>query len=110
MLRRSPQNKPKRNRKRKMQDLNANDVAGAMKMVVGSARSMGIEVVEVKIMTKLAKKQKPNALVDRTKLYSIEDAVKILIEAAKERKFSETIEIAIDLVLTHVRTIRLFAV
>ncbi|HRK96896.1 MAG: 50S ribosomal protein L11 [Alphaproteobacteria bacterium] len=30
----------------KMQDLNANDVAGAMKMVVGSARSMGIEVVE----------------------------------------------------------------
>ncbi|MBL8639210.1 MAG: 50S ribosomal protein L11 [Alphaproteobacteria bacterium] len=30
----------------KMQDLNANDVAGAMKMVEGSARSMGIEVVE----------------------------------------------------------------
>ncbi len=29
----------------KMQDLNANDVAGAMKMVEGSARSMGIEVV-----------------------------------------------------------------
>lgn len=30
----------------KMQDLNANDVAGAMLMVEGSARSMGIEVVE----------------------------------------------------------------
>jgi large subunit ribosomal protein L11 len=30
----------------KMQDLNANDVAGAMKMIEGSARSMGIEVVE----------------------------------------------------------------
>ena len=29
----------------KMQDLNANDIAGAMKMVEGSARSMGIEVV-----------------------------------------------------------------
>ncbi|MFA7276914.1 MAG: 50S ribosomal protein L11 [Pseudobdellovibrionaceae bacterium] len=30
----------------KMVDLNANDVAAAMKMVEGSARSMGIEVVE----------------------------------------------------------------
>ena len=28
----------------KMQDLNANDVAGAMKIVEGTARSMGIEV------------------------------------------------------------------
>ncbi len=32
--------------KSKMVDLNANDIAGAMKMVEGSARSMGIEVVE----------------------------------------------------------------
>lgn len=30
----------------KMQDLNANDVEAAMSMVEGSARSMGIEVVE----------------------------------------------------------------
>ena len=30
----------------KMQDLNANDIAGASQMIVGSARSMGIEVVE----------------------------------------------------------------
>jgi large subunit ribosomal protein L11 len=30
----------------KMVDLNANDLAGAVKMVMGSARSMGIEVVE----------------------------------------------------------------
>ena len=29
----------------KMKDLNANDVDGAVKMVVGSARSMGLEVV-----------------------------------------------------------------
>ncbi len=28
----------------KMKDLNANDVEAAMKMIVGSARSMGIEV------------------------------------------------------------------
>jgi large subunit ribosomal protein L11 len=30
----------------KMQDLNANDIEGASLMIVGSARSMGIEVVE----------------------------------------------------------------
>ena len=30
----------------KMQDLNANDVEGAMRMVAGSARSMGFEVAE----------------------------------------------------------------
>lgn len=43
------------------------------------------------------KVKKNNALVDRTKLYSIEDAVAILQQAAKERKFSETIEIAMNL-------------
>ena len=31
---------------RKMEDLNANDIEGAMKIVEGSARSMGIEVVD----------------------------------------------------------------
>jgi large subunit ribosomal protein L11 len=30
----------------KMQDLNANDLEGASQMIIGSARSMGIEVVE----------------------------------------------------------------
>jgi large subunit ribosomal protein L11 len=30
----------------KMEDLNAKDIDGAMRMVIGSARSMGIEVVE----------------------------------------------------------------
>ena len=30
----------------KMKDLNANDVDAAVKMVVGSARSMGLEVAE----------------------------------------------------------------
>jgi large subunit ribosomal protein L11 len=29
----------------KMKDLNANDIEGAIKMVEGSARSMGLEVV-----------------------------------------------------------------
>ena len=32
--------------KQKMQDLNAHDVEAASKMIVGSARSMGVEVVE----------------------------------------------------------------
>jgi len=32
--------------KTKMEDLNANDIEGASLMIVGSARSMGIEVVE----------------------------------------------------------------
>jgi large subunit ribosomal protein L11 len=32
--------------KQKMQDLNANDIEAACKMIAGSARSMGIQVVE----------------------------------------------------------------
>jgi large subunit ribosomal protein L1 len=49
-------------------------------------------------MAHIGKKvKKNNALVDRTKLYSIEDAVAILLTAAKERKFVETIEIAMNL-------------
>lgn len=43
------------------------------------------------------KNKKIAALVDRTKLYSVEDAVSVLLTAAKERKFVETIEIAINL-------------
>lgn len=31
---------------KKMVDLNANDIEGAMKIIAGSARSMGVEVVE----------------------------------------------------------------
>ena len=31
---------------KKMEDLNANDIEGAMKVVAGTARSMGIEVVD----------------------------------------------------------------
>jgi large subunit ribosomal protein L1 len=43
------------------------------------------------------KAKKIGALVDRNKLYTIEDAVAVLLQAAKERKFSETIEIAMNL-------------
>ena len=38
-----------------------------------------------------------NAKVDRTKLYSVEEAVAVLKDAAKVRKFDETIEIALNL-------------
>lgn len=49
-------------------------------------------------MTKQSKKTKAaGALVDRTKFYALEDAVKIVQKAAKERKFDETVEIAINL-------------
>ena len=49
-------------------------------------------------MAHIGKKvKKNNTLVDRTKLYTVEDAVAILLTAAKERKFVETIEIAMNL-------------
>lgn len=49
-------------------------------------------------MAQTTKKNKIIAtLSDRNKTYSIEDAVAILLKAAKERKFVETIEIAINL-------------
>jgi large subunit ribosomal protein L1 len=38
-----------------------------------------------------------NALVDRNKAYTVEDAVKILKTTAKDRKFDETIEMAFNL-------------
>lgn len=45
-----------------------------------------------------AKKMKAAyAAVDRTKLYSVEEAVKILKTGAKQRKFDETIELAVNL-------------
>lgn len=49
-------------------------------------------------MAKQAKKmQKISATVDRTKAYSIEEAVAILKECAKERKFDESIEVSFNL-------------
>lgn len=49
-------------------------------------------------MAHISKKtKKVNALVDRAKLYTVEEAVSILKTAAGERKFVETIEIAMNL-------------
>ncbi len=48
--------------------------------------------------TKQTKKmQAASAKVDRTKFYAVEEAVKILKDCAKSRKFDESIEIAINL-------------
>ncbi len=49
-------------------------------------------------MAFVGKKSKAiNAKVDRTKLYAVEEAVALLKEAAKVRKFDESIEIALNL-------------
>jgi large subunit ribosomal protein L1 len=49
-------------------------------------------------MLKQNKKMKAaNAKVDRNKVYSVEEAVKIIKDCAKERKFNETIDIAMNL-------------
>ncbi len=48
-------------------------------------------------MAEAKKVQKNNKLVDRTKTYTVAEAVKLVKTAAKERKFDETIEVAINL-------------
>jgi large subunit ribosomal protein L1 len=48
-------------------------------------------------MAQAKKMKKISALVDRSKLYTLEDAVAILKTAAAERKFDETIEVSFNL-------------
>jgi large subunit ribosomal protein L1 len=51
-------------------------------------------------MAKISKKVKAaNALVDRNKVYSVAEAVKILKTAASARKFDESIEVSMNLAL-----------
>ena len=78
----------------KLKDLNARDVEAAMRMVEGSARSMGLEVVG---MSKPGKRnRKIREGIDREQLYPLADAVKMVKERAVA-KFDETIEVAINL-------------
>jgi hypothetical protein len=83
---------------KKMKDLNANDVEAAMKMVEGSARSMGLEVWGLRSWQSWqnACQEGLREGVDRDKLYSLDEAVKLVKERAKA-KFDETIEIAMNL-------------
>lgn len=48
-------------------------------------------------MAQAKKMKKISALVDRSKFYTLEDALEILKTAAKERKFDETIEVSFNL-------------
>jgi large subunit ribosomal protein L11 len=61
----------------KMKDLNCDTIDSAMKMVAGSARSMGIVGHGVIAMTNLGKRtNKAREGIDREKLYSIDEAVR----------------------------------
>src|SRR6201985_1559017 len=81
---------------KKMKDLNCDSVESAMKMVEGSARSMGLEVAGERIMAIGNRLTKAREGVDRTKLYPLPEAIKMIKERAKS-KFDETIEVSINL-------------
>ena len=82
----------------KMGDMNAVDVDGAMAMVRGSARAMGLDVVEGLTMAKQSKrKQAALASVDRERVYPLADAVALVKANAAASKFDETIEVAMNL-------------
>jgi large subunit ribosomal protein L1 len=81
---------------KKMKDLNCDSIESAMKMVEGSARSMGLEVAGQRAMAIGKRLEKAREGVDREKLYPLADAIKMVRERAKS-KFDETIEIAINL-------------
>ena len=80
----------------KMKDLNCDTVEAAMKMIEGSARSMGLDGDGVTAMTIGKRTKAIREGVDREKSYPIAEAVKLVKERAKA-KFDETIEIAMNL-------------
>jgi hypothetical protein len=81
----------------KMKDLNATSLDGAVKIIEGSARAMGLQVVEAKDMAKLTKKQKALAAkIDTDRLYAVDEAIETL-KANMSSKFDETIEVALNL-------------
>jgi len=65
----------------KMQDLNANDITGAMKIVEGTARSMGIEVVEKR--TEKPAEEKDEAAEEKPKKVPAESAKNAVAPAEK---------------------------
>src|SRR5216110_121840 len=81
---------------KKMKDLNCDSVEAAMKMVEGSARSMGLEVAGYRVMAIGKRLKKAREGVDREKLYPLADAIKMVKERATS-KFDETVEISINL-------------
>src|SRR5258705_1892673 len=81
---------------KKMKDLNCDSVEAAMKMVEGSARSMGLEVAGERTMGIGKRLRKGPEGVDREHLYSPAGALKMGQERPKA-KFGETIELSITL-------------
>ena len=78
----------------KMPDLNCFTLASAMRMVAGTARSMGITV---KIMSKLTKNQKLyNAKVETSKAYTLEEAA-ALVKEITFTKFDASTDIDVRL-------------
>jgi large subunit ribosomal protein L1 len=83
--------------KTKMKDLNAADLDGAVKIIAGSARSMGLDGRRSLNMTKLTKKAKAlQGKVDSTKLYPLADAL-ALVKQCATAKFDESIDVAVQL-------------
>ena len=79
---------------KKMKDLNANDVDAAAKIIAGTARSMGVEVV---LMAKHGKTyEDAKQRFDREREYSPAEAIALVKQLARV-KFNESVEV-------HVRT------
>ena len=81
---------------KKMKDLNCDTVEAAMRMVEGSARSMGLEGAGEIAMAIGKRLKTAREGVNREKLYPLPEAIKMVKERAKA-KFDETIEVAINL-------------
>ena len=82
-----------------MADLNANDIDQAMKIIEGSARSMGLDVVEGWENGEANKKTKQLSELNNEKFYSVDEAIATLRE--HKAKFDETVEVARTLALIH---------
>ena len=80
---------------RKMVDLNANDIDNAMRIIEGTARSMGVEVDGVSAQPGKRYRQAIETF-DREQEYLPADAIEIL-KSLPDAKFDETVEIAFRL-------------
>lgn len=85
--------------------MNANDIDGAVRMLAGSAKSMGLNVVEADPMAKNKRLTAARAAVDTDKQYDLGAAV-ALVKGNAKAKFDETIEISLNLGIDRVTPTR----
>ena len=78
----------------KMPDLNAYNIDGAINMIIGTARSMGIEVKKI-IMAKSRRYNDLYKRVDRDVFYTLSDGIGMIRSGSV--KFDETVDIAVNL-------------